>query len=429
MIKRILLAATLVTNICAAQIFDFNTDGDFEGFTGTVNCTAVVANGYLSITPTGDGTSIAKVTNPTLGVDANTKKYIHFFYKNLSTTSGAGDNSIDDGNDQLRFEASNDSGVEGQTFGGNNNAINLNSSDFEIKTVNLTTSNWWQGTIGAFHLYPRRSNSGSDLDEIQITRIEFSDSATPTPLPGPAFAEDFESGTPSGLAAQNNANDANLLVEVVAIPGGTTGNSTSNVLKVTESGTTENYHYPILSLGTALNPSNGNYISLLFLPGETGAGTFTLRLRAGSTVVANIDYNYETTDTTTWVAAEWDLSSYISTNNINRIDFWYDNGGRSKASPLVRYIDEIKQTVAPTLLTLNSSSPSFKNVGVYPNPTTGIINISDISNIQGNIYIVNVLGQIVKTVKAANTITISDLPQGIYFLQTGNQLIKKIIKK
>lgn len=424
MIKKLLFALFAVTNLCSAQIIDFNTDGDFEGFTGTTNCTTTVANGYLTISPTGDGTAIAKVTNTNLGVDADANKYIHFFYKNLSDSSGAGDNSIGDGNDQLRFEAAN-----GVDYGGNNNAININSTDWEIKTVNLTSADWWDGTIAAFHLYPRRNNSGSDLHDIQITRIEFSNSASPTPLPGPAYSEDFEAGTPSGLGAQNNGNDANLLVEVAEIPLSTTGNSTANVLKITESATTENYHYPILSLTSPLNPTNGNYISLLFLPGEVGEGTFTLRLREGGGVVTDLDYEYETENTTTWVACEWDISSYINTNSINRIDLWFDNGGRSKASPLIRYIDEINQTVSPTLLTLSSSSTTFKNVGVYPNPTSGTIHISDISNIKGAISVTNILGQTVKVIPKSNQIDISELKPGIYFLHSDNLLIRKIVKK
>ncbi|NIJ45186.1 hypothetical protein FHR24_001625 [Wenyingzhuangia heitensis] len=418
MIKKLLLAITLTTSLCSAQIFDFNTDGDFEGFTGTTNCTATVANGYLSIVPT-DESLIAKVSNPNISVNADTNKYIHFFYKNLSDSNGAGDNSIGDGNDQLRFEASN-----GVDYSGNNNPININSTDFEVKTINATSFTWWSGTIGAFHLYPRRNNTGSDLHEIQITRIEFSNSATPTPLPGPAFAEDFESGTPDDLGVQNNGDNANLSIEVATIPSGTTGNSSSNVLKITESATTENYHYPFMAT-TALDSNNGEYISLLFLPGETGTGTFTLRIRDGGTTVADIDQSYTATDLTTWIPISWDISSYINSNSITRLDFWYDNGGRSTATPLVRYIDEVKQT---TSTTLSSSSKTFKNVTVYPNPTTGEINISDISKINGDIIISNVLGQVVKTVKAANTINISDLPQGIYFLQTRNQLIKKVIK-
>ncbi|MDO6738943.1 T9SS type A sorting domain-containing protein [Wenyingzhuangia sp. 2_MG-2023] len=90
------------------------------------------------------------------------------------------------------------------------------------------------------------------------------------------------------------------------------------------------------------------------------------------------------------------------------------------------FIDRIEFSATTTL---SSSSPSFKNITVYPNPTTGIINISDISNINGDIMVSNVLGQVVKTIEASTTIDISDLPQGIYFLQTENSLIKKIIKK
>ena len=71
---------------------------------------------------------------------------------------------------------------------------------------------------------------------------------------------------------------------------------------------------------------------------------------------------------------------------------------------------------------------AIENLKVYPNPTTGIVNISDISNIE-TITISNVLGQVVRTYGAQNTIDISDLKDGVYFLQADNGFKRKIVKK
>ena len=67
-------------------------------------------------------------------------------------------------------------------------------------------------------------------------------------------------------------------------------------------------------------------------------------------------------------------------------------------------------------------------IGVFPNPTTGVVNISDISNIE-TITISNVLGQVVRTFGAQNSIDISDLKAGVYYLQADNGLKREIVKK
>ena len=56
---------------------------------------------------------------------------------------------------------------------------------------------------------------------------------------------------------------------------------------------------------------------------------------------------------------------------------------------------------------------------IYPNPTTGIINLK--SEFNGEFIIVNQLGQAVKTFKViannVNSINVDNLPQGIYFIK------------
>jgi len=76
--------------------------------------------------------------------------------------------------------------------------------------------------------------------------------------------------------------------------------------------------------------------------------------------------------------------------------------------------------------TASNQRLNFSSVKVYPNPTNSILNISGIKDTQ-TITIHNILGQQVKKFKNQETINVSDLTNGIYFLQTDNGLKRKIL--
>ena len=73
-------------------------------------------------------------------------------------------------------------------------------------------------------------------------------------------------------------------------------------------------------------------------------------------------------------------------------------------------------------------SPPSGNLGgikVYPNPAQNIVNIETPNQIQGNLYLYNALGQLLKTLSLpseaqgefkSNQLNVYDLPNGIYFL-------------
>lgn len=75
----------------------------------------------------------------------------------------------------------------------------------------------------------------------------------------------------------------------------------------------------------------------------------------------------------------------------------------------------------------------LENIKVYPNPTNGIINIDNLPMNSG-LIISNIYGTIIKTIQRTSrqqTVDVSDLQTGIYFLTSKNnttRLIKKIIK-
>ena len=69
---------------------------------------------------------------------------------------------------------------------------------------------------------------------------------------------------------------------------------------------------------------------------------------------------------------------------------------------------------------------------LYPNPTSGIINIASILSI-GSVDVFNELGQLVSSIKNSSMIDISTLNSGLYFLKimdsNGHIEIKKVIKE
>ncbi|GAA4804302.1 PQQ-dependent sugar dehydrogenase [Litoribaculum gwangyangense] len=81
------------------------------------------------------------------------------------------------------------------------------------------------------------------------------------------------------------------------------------------------------------------------------------------------------------------------------------------------------QWSSPNLLSITELNKN-ENLYVYPNPTTGIVNLS--KEQEWSLY--NIHGKIIKTGKS-NVLTVSSYPSGIYFLKIKNSSTLKIIKK
>ncbi|NJB81860.1 T9SS type A sorting domain-containing protein [Wenyingzhuangia aestuarii] len=248
------------------------------------------------------------------------------------------------------------------------------------------------------------------------------------------YSQDFETTTLTPTTRTGDAAQATGVKTANPVKAGL--NTSDNSFEITLTDTAPSWRWLAANNpGGTYGSAAGTFIKFKFLSVNETSVTIQLEPWLGGTNYLTEEQTFTGLTLNTWYEVEFDLSNAVAKSDgttlagaepgyMGRLDFKFNATGTYDGD--VYYIDDIEQGVAETL---SSASPSFKNVGVYPNPTTGIINISDISNIPGDISISNVLGQVVKTVKAANTITISDLPQGIYFLQTGNQLIKKVIKK
>ncbi len=80
---------------------------------------------------------------------------------------------------------------------------------------------------------------------------------------------------------------------------------------------------------------------------------------------------------------------------------------------------------------LNESQSIFSDVLIWPNPATSQVNIQSTKHFFDKVYMVNSLGQVVKTFNFNSSkkqnIDISDLPSGIYFLQVSSE--QKMISK
>jgi hypothetical protein len=74
------------------------------------------------------------------------------------------------------------------------------------------------------------------------------------------------------------------------------------------------------------------------------------------------------------------------------------------------------------------SSVSEKSVSIYPNPTTGIVNITNAENATINVY--NQVGSLVKTATNVNSIDLSNVANGTYIVKVTtntNTIVKNIV--
>jgi hypothetical protein len=77
--------------------------------------------------------------------------------------------------------------------------------------------------------------------------------------------------------------------------------------------------------------------------------------------------------------------------------------------------------------TSNVNTISTSEINIYPNPTTGLLNVTNAKDAAINVY--NTVGELVKTVSNTNTVDLSDVQNGTYIVKviTNNNIVVKNI--
>ncbi|MCF8373408.1 MAG: T9SS type A sorting domain-containing protein [Bacteroidales bacterium] len=143
---------------------------------------------------------------------------------------------------------------------------------------------------------------------------------------------------------------------------------------------------------------------------------------------------------TKWIASDsglikfdgtdWTLfntsNSGIPSNKVNTVEIAKDNKVWLGTDNGLAILDN-------TILTSTIHIAPQREIGLYPNPASDKISITNLpSNSQGNYSILNIFGQTIKEGRASNEIDIHELNSGVYFLMLNmesEQITLKFVKK
>lgn len=113
--------------------------------------------------------------------------------------------------------------------------------------------------------------------------------------------------------------------------------------------------------------------------------------------------------------------------------------GYSASATAQEYLDSYKNLVlydtvsnVPEYKVIEDFENAFKDLKVYPNPTSGVIHISSESDIEAY-TLCNLQGKIIQEGRTTTTIDLSELSSGIYILnlqnKEGHKKQMKVVKK
>lgn len=131
------------------------------------------------------------------------------------------------------------------------------------------------------------------------------------------------------------------------------------------------------------------------------------------------------------------FQSRLALNDIRKMSFSNGNIMITRVSDEVEVfqLKEFKVLDFSNIVTaLDASTNTNTDFSVFPNPVKDVLNVqlNSIAGQYSNITILNLDGTVVKSYKNAgkgmHQIDLSDLPQGIYLCQTGNENVVKSIK-
>ncbi|MFD1603386.1 T9SS type A sorting domain-containing protein [Flavobacterium artemisiae] len=162
------------------------------------------------------------------------------------------------------------------------------------------------------------------------------------------------------------------------------------------------------NLLTSLDLSHNHFLELIFI--EFNPIT-TLNIKNGN----NENFILPTTNKTSKTTAAFDACSFLSNKNLSCIQV--DNVEFSNLN--WSQIKDATATYSSTCKSLTIEESIFNKVVIHPNPTKDELNIQNVSLEKANVY--NVLGQLVKSFNlnsnnTDNTINLSGLPKGVYYI-------------
>ncbi len=125
----------------------------------------------------------------------------------------------------------------------------------------------------------------------------------------------------------------------------------------------------------------------------------------------------------TWVQEKINLSDYLGSNI--SIRFIFKSDGEVNGDGF--YFDDMKVTIL-NLPTLSTEYFTFENLTISPNPTNSILTLNTITDLE-NYKIYNISGQLLASDELSiDKINVSNLSNGVYFLELNNKEIKKVFK-
>ncbi|MCW2120623.1 T9SS type A sorting domain-containing protein [Flavobacterium sp. 7A] len=281
----------------------------------------------------------------------------------------------------------------------------INTRTWEISLLNLVSGNIPQGSE-----YDFRATGGSSIPP---TTVEIVASYT-IPVVEKHIYEFNSTGNTEGFSATNSAitvSAGKMIITTDAV----TASAPHPIGFVRKSG--ENNYIDATTYKWVhiyyRNKSSNSQIRFITGTGGTNGTNFT-------PTVMNM------TNESPYEVAVINLAGLTTwTGNISTFDIQHRvNNTTSLAGTLE--IDRIEFSIGNTLGLKNNQVT--QHVNVFPNPTNGAITISDLEDSK-TIHIYNMLGAVVKSFPASNTIDISDLATGIYILKTDTGLSSKIVKQ
>ncbi|MFN8231003.1 MAG: T9SS type A sorting domain-containing protein [Bacteroidia bacterium] len=184
--------------------------------------------------------------------------------------------------------------------------------------------------------------------------------------------------------------------------------------------------------GTVSSSFGAGNISGTLNNSATGTGTINL---PGSNTLNNILQ----TKTTLTLNAVVGTAPFQFTLNAQNTTYNYYHSSNKFALVEVKYEKQTLTSVGGPTVT-NTASAKINTVAItgindknfdatfqiFPNPATNniTVNLTNVNNTNGSIYLINNLGSIIKTIDLGNEsiikkeISINDLPKGIYFVKT-----------